>query len=136
MEAEKSVGEEEGEGSGIGKGTTHRELLAFVRGGFKAEEGGEALPVEGAEKDLEEGEDREHCEGCAVGGGGGQGGGDIREEEGGLEEGEDEAGEGGKGGLVQQTLRGGKKTEGAGGDEAEDGIGRGFERGRFDAEVR
>ncbi len=53
-----------------------------------------------------------------------------------MEEGEDEAGEGGKGRLVQQALGGRKKTEGAGGDEAEDGVGGGLESGGLDAEVR
>ncbi len=69
MESEEGVCEKEGEGARVGKSTAHREFLAFVGGGLKVEEGGKALPVEGAEEDLEEGEDREHRKGCTVGGG-------------------------------------------------------------------
>ena len=48
--------------------------------------------------------------------------GHVGEEERGLEEGEDEAGERGEGALVQEAPGGGEQPEAAGAHEAEDGV--------------
>lgn len=135
MVSKEGIGKEQRERAGIGKGGTDCQLLPFIRGGLQTQNSRKAFSIQRANQDLNHGKNRQDKERGFIPRGGSKGGRHIRKEQRRLEKGKNEAGQGGEGGLVKESLPGSDQTEGTAANEAEDGVDACFEGGGLDGEA-